>query len=35
LLRHKLPEMRLALEGRVTEHHRFMLKELLDHAVKS
>lgn len=31
LLRNKLPEMRLALEGRVTEHHRFMLKELLDH----
>ena len=31
LLRNKLPEMRLALEGRVTEHHRFMLKELLEH----
>ncbi|MDD3579925.1 MAG: hypothetical protein PHW74_02760 [Desulfobacca sp.] len=24
-LRNKLPELRLALEGRVTEHHRFLL----------
>jgi len=31
LLRNKLPELRLALEGRVTDHHRFMLKQLLDH----
>lgn len=31
LLRNKIPELRLALEGRVTDHHRFLLKELLDH----
>lgn len=31
LLRNKLPQLRLALEGRVTDHHRFMLKQLLDH----
>jgi transposase len=31
LLRNKIPQLRLALEGRVTEHHRFLLKELLDH----
>ena len=30
LLRHKIPELRLALEGRVTEHHRFLLRQLLD-----
>ncbi len=30
LLRNKRPELRLALEGRVTEHHRFMLKQLMD-----
>lgn len=29
-LRGKIPELRLALEGRVREHHRFMLKEYLD-----
>jgi transposase len=31
LLRKKLPELRLALDGRVTEHHRFCLRQLLDH----
>lgn len=31
ILRNKIPELRLALEGRVTEHHRFLLQELLDH----
>ena len=30
LLRNKIPELQLALQGRVTEHHRFMLKEMLD-----
>jgi len=29
-LRAKIPELRSALQGRVTEHHRFMLKLLLD-----
>lgn len=28
-LRKKIPDLQLALEGRVTEHHRFMLKMLL------
>ncbi len=31
LLRNKIPELRQALEGRVTEHHRFLLRQLLDH----
>ncbi len=31
LLRNKIPELRLALEGRVTDHHRFLLGQLLDH----
>jgi transposase len=30
LLRNKRPELKLALQGRVTEHHRFLLKEMLD-----
>lgn len=30
LLRNKIPELKLALEGRVNEHHRFLLKEMLD-----
>lgn len=30
-LRAKMPELRLALEGHVTEHHRFVLGGLLDH----
>lgn len=30
LLRNKIPALRAALAGRVTEHHRFMLRELLD-----
>ncbi len=30
LLRNKIPELKAALEGRVTEHHRFLLKEMLD-----
>jgi transposase len=29
-LRGKIPELRLALEGRVRDHHRFLLKEFLD-----
>jgi transposase len=29
-LRAKIPELQVALQGRVTEHHRFMLKLLLD-----
>src|SRR6058998_2859656 len=29
LLRNKIPELRQALEGRVTAHHRFLLRELL------
>ncbi len=29
-LREKLPELRLALQGYVTDHHRFVLAELLD-----
>src|SRR5467141_4540760 len=28
LLRNKIPELKLALEGRVTEHHRFLLQQL-------
>jgi transposase len=31
LLRNKIPELKLALEGRVTEHHRFLLGQLYDH----
>src|SRR5436305_15045635 len=31
LLRNKIPELKLALEGRMTEHHRFLLRQLLDH----
>jgi transposase len=31
ILRNKIPELRLALEGRVRAHHRFLLQELLDH----
>jgi transposase len=30
-LRGKIPELKLALEGRLTEHHRFLLKMLLEH----
>ncbi len=30
-LRKKSPELRLALEGRIRDHHRFLLKQLLDH----
>ncbi len=30
-LRKKIPELRVALEGRVRDHHRFLLKQLLDH----
>jgi len=30
-LRGKIPQLRIALEGRVTEHHRFMLKTLYRH----
>src|SRR3982074_695672 len=31
LLRNKIPELQEALQGRVTAHHRFMLRELLDY----
>ena len=31
LLRNKIPELRLAVEGRMTEHHRFLLRQLFDH----
>jgi transposase len=30
-LREKIPQLRLALEGTCTEHHRFMLRRLLSH----
>lgn len=30
-LRGKIPDLRLALQGRFTEHHRFLLKHLLEH----
>ena len=30
-LRNKIPELERALEGRVSSHHRFLLRELLDH----
>ena len=29
-LRGQIPELRWALKGRITDHHRFMLRELLD-----
>ena len=31
LLRNKIPELKLALEGRMTEHHRFLLRQLFEH----
>jgi transposase len=33
-LKEKIPQLKLALEGRVTEHHRFMLRMLLEHLDK-
>ncbi len=30
-LRGKIPQLRLALEGHVTDHHRFILSQLIDH----
>jgi transposase len=30
-LQRKIPQLQAALHGRLTEHHRFMLKQLLDH----
>jgi len=30
-LKTKIPQLKLVLEGRVTEHHRFMLEKLLEH----
>jgi transposase len=30
-LRSKIPQLQLALEGHVTDHHRFVLKQLMDH----
>lgn len=33
-LRGKIPELRLALEGRSTDHHRFMLRLLRDHILQ-
>ena len=29
-LRKKIPQLRLALEGKITDHHRFMLRQWLD-----
>jgi transposase len=29
-LRNKIPQLKLALEGKITEHHRFMLRQWLD-----
>ena len=31
LLRNKIPELKLALQGRMTEHHRFLLRQLFEH----
>ena len=31
LQRNKIPELKLALEGHVTEHHRFLVQQLYDH----
>src|SRR6202171_561118 len=31
LLRNKIPELKLALEGHMTEHHRFLLRQLFEH----
>jgi len=31
LLRRKIPQLQLALEGRVSDHHRFLLQQLMDH----
>ena len=31
LLRNKIPELKLALEGRMTEHHQFLLRQLFEH----
>src|SRR5438067_1454666 len=31
LLRNKIPELQGALEGRMKSHHRFLLKELMEH----
>ena len=31
LLRRKIPQLHLALEGHVSAHHRFLLQELMDH----
>jgi len=31
LLRRKIPQLQLALEGRVRTHHRFLLQQLMDH----
>ena len=30
-IRGKIPQLRSALEGHVTDHHRFILNELMDH----
>ena len=30
MLRKKIPQLRLALEGKITDHHRFMLRQWLD-----
>src|ERR1700741_5146133 len=30
-LRNKIPELKLALEGRMTKHHRFLLRQLFEH----
>jgi transposase len=31
LLRRRIPELQRALEGRVSDHHRFLLRELMEH----
>jgi transposase len=30
-LRRKIPQLRLALDGRLTQHHRFWLRQMMDH----
>ncbi len=30
-MREKIPQLKMALQGKVTDHHRFMLKQLLNH----
>lgn len=32
-MREKIPQLQLALQGKVTEHHRFLLKQLMNHVL--